>query len=919
MADSIKKTGAKPSTFSKMTSEAKRTTAKKEISSSETGKSTKKKTVKSMPSKPMSELAKKRIRVAILIFIIFLSVYVLVSAISYLSSWSSDQSFVLSGEKVVSDKLLQNDAGRIGARIGRVLVSDWFGIFGLFIPIALIIVSFLMVYRKKMLFVKILLSTLSGVVIWSTAATFLVPQLNGIYGSSLGGGFGIMMSKFLVTYIGNFGTLLSLLFGIILWSLYTYPKSFDMFLSIGKGFVSILVFIFSRRRKKVSETDETIDEIIEEGDLTRYAEERDDLINGFESEKNRGDLPNDTELYSDVDELKSSKFEEDKFAGDVIGDQSGENAIEDKFADDVVDDIVNKENINENVPFVFDVPTIDERDRVGTHRNDMNQTEFEIVVSSDAQVIESGNSTIIKTESDSIDINDIDQTLFDPTLELSRFKLPPIELLEDRPITSKITEAEIHENKEIILNTLRNFSIEISSIRATVGPTVTLYEIVPATGVRISKIKNLEDDIALSLSALGIRIIAPMPGKGTIGIEVPNKDKEVVSMYSVVASGAFQDSDAELPIVLGRTIQNHNFVLDLAKMPHMLVAGATGQGKSVGLNAIISSLLYKKHPSELKFVMVDPKKVELSLYTLLEKHYLAKMAEETEAIITDTQRVIYTLNSLCIEMDNRYELLKVARVKNIKEYNTKFKNRRLNPNKGHHFMPYIVVIIDEFADLIMTAGKEVETPISRLAQLARAIGIHLVIATQRPSVNVITGIIKANFPARIAFRVMTSIDSKTILDSTGANQLIGRGDMLVSVGGEITRVQCAFIDTPEIEKISEFIGNQTGFETAMILPEYVPESEKNRDEDSSKVNSKRDAMFDEIARYIVTNQQGSTSTIQRNFEIGFNRAGRIMDQLQRAGVVGRQQGSKARDVLIGDLTSLELMLYDLDNNRFNVD
>lgn len=497
--------------------------------------------------------------------------------------------------------------------------------------------------------------------------------------------------------------------------------------------------------------------------------------------------------------------------------------------------------------------------------------------------------------------------LYDPTLELRNYQKPPVELLHDHSRKVTVTEEELFENKNRIVGTLENFGIKISSIEATVGPTVTLYEIIPAPGVRISKIKNLEDDIALSLSALGIRIIAPIPGKGTIGIEVPNKEKETVSMYSVIKSARFHDSTYDLPIALGKTIQNETYVVDLAKMPHLLVAGATGQGKSVGLNAIITSLLYKKHPAELKFILIDPKKVELTLYQRLEKHFLAKLPDSEEAIITDNQKVIYTLNSVCIEMDARYELLKSAKVRHIKEYNEKFVNRRLNPEKGHRYLPYFVIIVDEFADLIMTAGREVETPIARIAQLARAVGIHLIIATQRPSVNIITGVIRANFPARIAFRVTTATDSRTILDGSGANQLIGRGDMLISTGSEIVRVQCAFIDTPEVELITEHIGRQKGYPTAYELPEYVPEGEASNGI-SNDDTGRRDSLFDEVARYVVSNQSGSASTIQRKFSIGFNRAGRIVDQLEAAGIVGRSEGSKPRQVLISDPISLEMIL-----------
>lgn len=502
---------------------------------------------------------------------------------------------------------------------------------------------------------------------------------------------------------------------------------------------------------------------------------------------------------------------------------------------------------------------------------------------------------------------------FDPTLELSNFQFPPIDLLKDytKGKTITINEEELQVNKDRIVETLKNYKIGIAKISATVGPTVTLYEIVPEAGIRISKIKNLEDDIALSLAALGIRIIAPIPGKGTIGIEVPNRDPSIVSMRSVIASPKFQNAEMELPIAFGKTISNETFVVDLAKMPHLLMAGATGQGKSVGLNAILTSLLYFKHPAEVKFVLVDPKKVELTLFNKIERHYLAKLPDSEEAIITDNSKVINTLNSLCIEMDQRYDILKDAMCRNIKEYNTKFKARKLNPANGHKYLPYIVLVVDEFADLIMTAGKEVETPIARLAQLARAIGIHLIIATQRPSVNVITGMIKANFPARISFRVMQKVDSRTILDSGGADQLIGRGDMLYTAGNELIRIQCAFVDTPEVEKITDFIGGQKAYPDAYLLPEYIGEEGGTSIDNNIE---ERDAKFKEAAEIIVIAQQGSASLLQRKLKLGYNRAGRIIDQLEAAGIVGGFEGSKARQVIIPDLASLEVFLNEESNN-----
>ncbi len=498
---------------------------------------------------------------------------------------------------------------------------------------------------------------------------------------------------------------------------------------------------------------------------------------------------------------------------------------------------------------------------------------------------------------------------YDPTLDLASYKYPSVKILKDYDHgKAKVTKEELEANKERIVQTLNNFKIEISSIKATIGPTVTLYEIVPKAGIKISKIKNLEDDIALSLAALGIRIIAPIPGKGTIGIEVPNKNRELVSMKSVITTEKFQETSMELPVIMGKTISNELYMADLTKMPHILVAGATGQGKSVGLNVLLASLLYKKHPSELKFVLVDPKKVELSLFNHIEKHFLAVLPDSEEPIITDTKKVIYTLNSLCIEMDDRYNLLKSAGCRNIKEYNQKFRNRRLNPEKGHRFLPYLVLVIDELADLMMTAGKEVETPIARLAQLARAIGIHLVVATQRPSVNVITGTIKANFPARLSYKVTSKVDSRTILDQGGADRLVGMGDMLFTQGSDLVRLQCPFIDTDEIDDLCEFIGTQRGYDSAYPLPEYVGEEAEDKGEFSL---DDRDALFEEAARLVVVHQQGSTSLIQRKLSLGYNRAGRIIDQLEAAGVVGPFEGSKARQVLFQDEASLEQYLKEL--------
>lgn len=574
----------------------------------------------------------------------------------------------------------------------------------------------------------------------------------------------------------------------------------------------------------------------------------------------------------DEDEIKE---EEDPVEVDFDNDKDGEN--EDDSTLEIDDDDSNDDSSEKN----------------DNDKEDSNDEEFSVEVA---------------PEEKELSESDLNKKLeefgaYDPKLDLASYTLPPIDLLQKFESTKGgVDKEELEGNKNKIVETLAHYKIEISKIKATIGPTVTLYEIIPAPGVRISKIKNLEDDIALSLAALGIRIIAPIPGKGTIGIEVPNSKPEIVSMRSLIASEKFQNSDAELPIVLGKTITNETFLFDLTKMPHLLVAGATGQGKSVGLNAILISLLYKKHPAQVKFVLIDPKKVELTLYNKIERHFLAKLPGEEEPIITDTSKVVNTLNSLCVEMDERYDLLKAAHTRNIKEYNAKFIARKLNPEKGHRYMPYIVVLIDEFSDLIMTAGKEVEHPIARLAQLARAIGIHLIVATQRPSVNVITGMIKANFPARIAFRVLSKIDSRTILDASGADQLIGKGDMLISTGNDMLRLQCGFVDTPEVEEICDFIGNQRAYPDALLLPEY---SDENAGGGSDAEIDELDENFVEAARIIVIHQQGSASLLQRKLKLGYNRAGRIVDQLEAHNIIGPFKGSKAREVVIPDEAALD--------------
>jgi S-DNA-T family DNA segregation ATPase FtsK/SpoIIIE len=668
------------------------------------------------------------------------------------------------------------------------------------------------------------------------------------YVNYLGGTFGFYVNEWLITTIGNIGAiaLLLVLFYIIITLLFN------------PNYAQLFSFLASKKQMAVANHQDNSEE--EEEDSYRPA-------------------------YEDMHVINTIKDEE-----------------------------IEKENISETIHFgendeneLTDEQDDNESELIDTLHDD--DDDFEIEIPEKEAMVDIPQSETIKKEDEEGSLADkliAEFGVYDPTKDLDGFLLPPIDLLKEYGGNgTTVSKEELEGNKDKIVQTLSHYKIDIAKIKATVGPTVTLYEIVPAPGVRISKIKNLEDDIALSLSALGIRIIAPIPGKGTIGIEVPNLNPEMVSMRSLIASEKFQNFDGELPIVLGKTITNETFVFDLTKMPHLLVAGSTGQGKSVGLNAILVSLLFRKHPAQVKFVLVDPKKVELTLYNKIERHYLAKLPGNEDAIITDTSKVVHTLNSLCIEMDDRYELLKTAEVRTIKEYNAKFIGRRLNPEKGHRYLPYIVVVIDEFADLIMTAGKEVEHPIARIAQLARAIGIHLIVATQRPSVNVITGMIKANFPARIAFRVLSKIDSRTILDSSGADQLIGRGDMLIMNGSDMIRLQCGFVDTPEVESICNFIGGQRAYPEALILPEYIPDgAEGSSDLDMNEI----DAMFVESARIVVINQQGSASLLQRKLKLGYNRAGRIVDQLEGMGIIGPFQGSKAREVLYSDIEALDDLL-----------
>ena len=796
------------------------------------------------------------------VLLIFFALALLLSFISYFFTGNIDQSQVSElGNRIAKT---ENWLGKIGAYTADFFLYKGFGVTSfifvriLFLMGAYLILDMALGKLKKSFFWDLFIIIIGSILLgffWN-----IIPQL--------GGTIGFEMNLFIQDYIGKTGTLLLLLFGVVIFLIFKIKISPDAIASIFEKSTSSF-----KDNLKTEDANQNNTTIIPANDSN--------LSTDLDHHKNEDFILKEDEEELGNFELKTypSSFEIDKEALKPTISKSSELSLESKP--------------KEQTPLVTNFSI---EDKSVSKEEFVNEDAFVIEKVAEEEVIEENLAARM--------VQDFGE--FDPTLELSRYQFPPIDLLKEYSSGGiTINQAELEENKNKIVDTLKNYSIGISQIKATVGPTVTLYEIVPEAGIRISKIKNLEDDIALSLAALGIRIIAPIPGKGTIGIEVPNNNPTMVSMKSVIASPKFQTAEMELPIALGKTISNETFVVDLAKMPHLLMAGATGQGKSVGLNAVLTSLLYKKHPAEVKFVLVDPKKVELTLFNKIERHYLAKLPDGGDAIITDNTKVINTLNSLCIEMDNRYSLLKDAMVRNIKEYNEKFKHRKLNPENGHRYLPYIVLVVDEFADLIMTAGKEVETPIARLAQLARAIGIHLIIATQRPSVNVITGMIKANFPARIAFRVTSKIDSRTILDSGGADQLIGRGDMLYTQGNEIVRVQCAFIDTPEVEKVCDFIGAQKAYPEAYLLPEYVGE------ESGIKLDvniSERDTLFRDAAEVIVTAQQGSASLIQRKLKLGYNRAGRLIDQLEAAGIVGPFEGSKARSVLVPDLVSLEHFL-----------
>ena len=797
-----------------------------------------------------------------MIFGTLLLLFAIAMALSFVSFYiygQQDQSAVYEfGNRTVE---VRNWLGKFGAYLANVFVYEGFGI-AAFIFVRLLFLTG--AYLVLDLSVKKLRSSW----FWDSFVAIIVAIVFGFFATKLpelGGIIGFEMNQYLQDYLGKAGTLLVLIFGLIIFLIFRIKVSPD-------GIKNA----FERTKNKVAQDIEALKKSKEEAtfyNLEEFAVEE-------ESEKvlEEPELKQPSQFEINKGNLKPTINHASELSLDP---KPKKTAAEPQL---VVDDLsVQQPSSEEKAPHI---------------------EEFVIEKVAEEETIEENTASRLVA----------DFGLFDPTLDLPHYKFPSLELLKEYSTGGiTINQAELEENKNRIVETLRNYKIEIAQIKATVGPSVTLYEIVPEAGIRISKIKSLEDDIALSLSALGIRIIAPIPGKGTIGIEVPNKNPTMVSMKSVIGSARFQEAEMELPIALGKTISNETFVVDLAKMPHLLMAGATGQGKSVGLNAVLTSLLYKKHPAEVKFVLVDPKKVELTLFNKIERHYLAKLPDGGDAIITDNAKVINTLNSLCIEMDNRYNLLKDAMVRNIKEYNDKFKGRKLNPENGHRFLPYIVLVVDEFADLIMTAGKEVETPIARLAQLARAIGIHLIIATQRPSVNVITGIIKANFPARIAFRVTSKIDSRTILDTAGADQLIGRGDLLYTNGNDVVRVQCAFVDTPEVERITEFIGSQKAYAEAYLLPEFVGE-----DESGTKLDmdiSDRDTLFREAAEIIVTAQQGSASLLQRKLKLGYNRAGRLIDQLEAAGIVGPFEGSKARGVLIQDLSSLD-HFFNNEQNTF---
>ncbi|GGD45562.1 DNA translocase FtsK [Emticicia aquatilis] len=812
-------------------------------------------------------VSKESYKLAFGIFLLILSVILLLSFVSYLFTGDADQDIV---QKTFKNSLAQTDRkasnimGLMGAYLSHFFIFQWFGLaaFG-WVPVV-VWAGYRLVLKKDLLPYSFNRFTISSIfyIIWTSIFLGYFVSVFDLSGGTICGGLGYAVNQFFQQAIG-WGGILVILLIVAGWLIFFH------------GYTEIDDWFFAKYFKRDPREDVATERIRK---AVQVETDEDEI---FEEEEN----------------TKDNSFRHTPTPPPVVPKEEAK-----------IDFLkISKEDIE--VPKPFEEKTLS----LEVEEKPKNSLPNEPFKGSPTLIIETNQEEdIFEDDLDTDDVNEKvlkDFGLFDPTLDLGNYQYPPITLLSEYGNTgTKVTEEELEANKNNIVETMRNFQIGIASIKATIGPTVTLYEIVPEAGIRISKIKNLEDDIALNLAALGIRIIAPMPGKGTIGIEVPNKNREMVTMKSVIASDKFQKSNFDLPIILGKTISNEIFVTDLAKMPHLLMAGATGQGKSVGLNVILASLLYKKHPAQIKFVLVDPKKVELTLYNKIERHFLAMLPNAEEAIITDTKKVVYTLNSLCIEMDNRYNLLKDAGVRNLKEYNAKFIQRRLNPEKGHRYLPYIVLVIDELADLMMTAGKEVEQPIARLAQLARAIGIHLIVATQRPSVNVITGLIKANFPARLSFKVTSKIDSRTILDTGGSEQLVGNGDMLLSMGSDMVRLQCPFVDTPEVEDICEFIGSQRAYDSAYLLPEFYGDEEGETAEfDASEL----DPMFDDAARLMVSHQQGSTSLIQRKMKLGYNRAGRIIDQLEGAGIVGPFEGSKAREVLVKDMEHLEEILRKL--------
>ena len=792
---------------------------------------------------------KKKVKSTVGVLLILFSFYLFLSCLSYIFTWTQDQDRVL-GKGLFEflfeqdDVPVENWLGKFGAWTSHLMIFRWFGLSSFGFTFLLFISGVKVLFNITLVPIQKTYARVLLIVVWSSL--FLGLFANTV--NYLGGSFGFYINQWLTLSLGRFGS-------IILISVLGYIVSVILF---NPNFRKIFDRLFGSKE---------IDS--QEGNSIHTAAGMNDLrvVNTIKEEEIENDYVSETIHFDEDEEEDDDDFDASEL---IITVRDPEPEMEDDFEIDMPEE--------------------------STITNDINLEDFSVEIAEPDESLNDDDLNKLRKEYGD----------YDPTLDLASYVLPSIDLLKDYGTNGvSVNKQELENNKNKIVETLSHYKIDIAKIKATVGPTVTLYEIIPAPGVRISKIKNLEDDIALSLSALGIRIIAPIPGKGTIGIEVPNSNPEMVSMRSLIASEKFQNSDFELPIVMGKTIMNETFVFDLTKMPHLLVAGATGQGKSVGLNAILISILYKKHPAQVKFVLIDPKKVELTLFNKIERHFLAKLPGEEDAIITDVSKVVNTLNSLCIEMDDRYELLKNAGCRTIKEYNVKFIARKLNPENGHRYLPYIIVLIDEFADLIMTAGKEVEHPIARIAQLARAIGIHLIVATQRPSVNVITGMIKANFPARIAFRVLSKIDSRTILDASGADQLIGRGDMLISTGQDIQRLQCGFVDTPEVEEICSFIGNQRAYPEALLLPEYVGEGgDGGSDIDMNEL----DAMFADAARIVVINQQGSASLLQRKLKLGYNRAGRIVDQLEGMGIIGAFQGSRARDVLYSDIEALDELL-----------